>query len=153
MDEVWHSFEAAIEPLEWGRAVYTILRLPPDVAEALVRAGARRVEGEIAEHAVNLALTKAPVVDGIFLWAGKSLIDRIGVRPGERVEIRLRPAPDDVVDMPADVTAALLSHGALGPWEALTPGKRRGLLYPVTTAKTAQTRTKRIANLIADLTE
>jgi Bacteriocin-protection, YdeI or OmpD-Associated/Domain of unknown function (DUF1905) len=145
------TFEGAVEPLEWGRAVYTILRLPEDVADKLVSAGARRVEGEIAEHPVNLALTKAPVVDGVFLYAGKSLLDRIGIAPGERVEVRLRPAPDDVVEVEPDVTAALLAHGAMAAWEALTPGKRRGLLYPLSTAKTAATRAKRIAKMIMDL--
>tara|TARA_R110002072_G_scaffold14284_1_gene59538 strand:- start:362 stop:565 length:204 start_codon:yes stop_codon:yes gene_type:complete len=32
-------------------------------------------------------------------------------------------------------------------WEALTPGKRRGLLHPISSAKRAETRAKRIANL------
>ena len=147
----WHSFEAAVEPLEWGRAVYTILRLPPDVVEALQRAGARRVEGEIAEHPVNLALTKAPVVDGVFLWAGKSLLERIGIVPGERVEIRLRPAPPDALETPDDVALALRQGEVADAWETLTPGKRRGLLYQINIAKRPDTRAKRIVNLIKAL--
>lgn len=135
--------------MDWGRATYTILPVPTEVVQAL--GATKRVEGEIAEHPVNLALSRAPVVEGVFLWTGQSLLDRIGVAPGEVVEVRLRPAPDDVVDMPDDVAGALARAGLTALWEGLTPGKRRGLLYQIATARTAPTREKRIARLVADL--
>jgi len=150
MDD-WIELEGYIEPVIWGRATYTILRLPSDVADRLVALGARRVEGEINDHPVNLALSRAPVVEGVFLWAGASLLDQLGIRPGEALEVRLRPAPDDRVDVPEDVLHALRAAGRVAGWETLTPGKRRGLLYQVQTAKTALTRTKRIAALIDGL--
>lgn len=150
MDD-WIEFEGHIEPVILGKATYTILRLPSDAADRLVASGARRVYGEINDHPVNLALSRAPVVDGVFLWAGASLLDQIGTRPGEALDIRLRPAPDDRVDVPEDVLHALRAAGRVAEWEALTPGKRRGLLYQVQTAKTAPTRTKRIATLIDGL--
>jgi hypothetical protein len=148
----WVVFEATIEPVEWGRATYTLLRLPEDAAAALLAQGAKRVEGEINEHPVNLALSRAPVVEGVFLWAGASLLDRLGVNPGEVLEVRLRPAPDDQVDTPEDVALALRQADATARWEALTAGKRRGLLYQIGTAKTAATRAKRIHALIQSLT-
>ncbi len=149
----WVSFEASVQPMVWGKATYTVLPLPPDAAAALLAQGAKRVEGEINDHPVNLALSRAPVIEGLFLWAGQSLLDRIGLRPGEVVEVRLRPAPDDRVDVPDDIAAALRAADATAAWEALTAGKRRGLLYHIDTAKTAPTRAKRIAALIATLTE
>jgi hypothetical protein len=145
----WVTFEGRIETLEWGRATYMILRLPPEAEAGL--AGARRVEGEFADHPVNLALSRAPGVAGVFLWAGQSLMDRTGLGPGEPFEVRLRPAPDDVVDTPPDVAAALSAAGVTATWDALTPGKRRGLLYKIDTAKTAPTRAKRIAALVTEL--
>lgn len=148
----WVEFEGRVEPLLWGRATYTILPLPPRIAADLQARGAKRVEGEINDHPVNLALARAPVVEGPFLWAGQSLLDRLGVAPGELLEVRLRPAPDDRVDTPDDIAAALRAAGMTAAWEALTPGKRRGLLYQIDTAKTAPTRTKRIAALIQTLT-
>jgi len=147
----WICFEGRIEAVVWGRASYTLLRLPPDVAGALLDAGAKRVEGEMNEHPVNLALTRAPVVEGVFLWAGQSLLDRIGAAPGEVLEVRLRPAPDDRVDLPEDVALALRGAGLTDRWEALTPGRRRGMLYQVETARTAPTRAKRITALIGGL--
>lgn len=149
----WVSFEASVQPMVWGKATYTVLPLPPEAAAALSAQGAKRVEGEINDHPVNLALTRAPVLDGLFLWAGQSLLDRIGIQPGERLEVRLRPAPDDRMDVPDDIAAALRAAGLTADWEALTAGKRRGLLYQIDTAKTAPTRMKRIAALIATLTE
>ena len=75
----------------------------------------------------------------------------VKVEPGEVLEVRLRPAPDDRVDTPDDVAAALRAADMTATWEALTPGKRRGLLYQIATAKTAPTRLKRIAALIQTL--
>lgn len=145
----WVSFEAVVEPVVWGKATYTLLRLPDWAVEAL--GAAKRVEGEINEHWVNLALSRAPVVEGVFLWAGQSLLDRLGIVPGEPLEVRLRPAPDDQVDTPEDVAAALRAAGMTAEWEGLTAGKRRGMLYQIGTAKTAPTRAKRIDAMIQGL--
>jgi hypothetical protein len=145
------EFTGRIETLDWGKAVYTILRLPEEVAARLAADRARRVEGEINEYPVNLALTRAPELDDTFLWTGKSLLDRIGISPGAEVDVRLRKAPDDEVETPGDVASALRAAGASHLWDALTPGRRRGLLYRIGTAKTQGTRDKRIAKLIGDL--
>ena len=148
----WVVFEATVEPVDWGRATYTLMRLPEDAAAALLAQGAKRVEGEINEHPVNLALSRAPVVDGVFLWAGASLLNRLGISPSDVLDVRLRPAPDDQVDMPEDVALALRQADLTTVWDGLTAGKRRGLLYQIGTAKTAPTRAKRIDALIKSLT-
>ncbi len=121
------------------------------MAAALEAAGARRVEGEMNDHPVNLGIARAPVVEGPFLWTGRTLLDRIGVEPGEALEVRLRPAPADEVEVPDDVALALRQAGATERWEALTPGRRRGLLHRVETARTAPTRLKRIAAVLAEI--
>ncbi len=145
------TFEGRIEPLHWGKATYTILRLPDEAATELLALGAKRVEGEIAEHPVNLSLSRAPVLDGVFLWAGQSLLDRLGLSVGDLAEVRLRPAANDLVDTPEDIRQSLQDGGVTEQWESLTPGKRRGLIYKINTAKTSATRAKRIASLIAEL--
>jgi hypothetical protein len=145
------TYEGRIEPMIWGRATYTVLRIPQDVMAQLNHA--KRVEGEINEHPVNLAPTRAPVIEDAFLWAGQSLIQRIGVGVGALVEVRLRPAPNDLVAIDDDILDALRNAECLDRWDNLTPGKQRGLLYQITTAKTAPTRQKRIVQLIKALTE
>ncbi|MGR3542511.1 MAG: YdeI/OmpD-associated family protein [Hasllibacter sp.] len=145
------AFEGRIVPLRWGRSIYTILPLPPEVAAAL--GPATRVEGEIGEHPVNLGVARAdPAVrEGPFLWTGKAFPKAVGIAPGERLEVRLRPADPDRVELPEDVTAALCAAGRMGDWDALTPGRRRGLLAPVARAVRPATRAARIARLVAAL--
>ncbi len=145
------TFEGAVEPIEWGKATYTVLRIPAEIVEAI--GPTRRVEGEINDHPINMALTKAPVIDDVFLYAGKAVLRHIGIEPGERIEVRLRAAPDDAVEVPSDVINALRSAGLTDTWGGLTAGKQRGMLYQVRSAKRAETRIKRIAKLLAEVKE
>jgi len=66
------TFEGQIIPLVWGKSTYTILPIPDEITEILVSRGAKRVEGEIGDYPVNLALTKAPVIAQTFLYTGKA---------------------------------------------------------------------------------
>jgi hypothetical protein len=145
------EFTGSIETLVQGRSTYTVVRLPQEVAARLEALGARRVEGEINEHPVNLAPSWTPVLEATVLWAGKSLLDRTGLGPGCEVEVRIRKAPDDEVETPEDLAAALRAAGATQLWDALSPGKRRGMIYQIGTAKTQATRDRRIAALIAGI--
>lgn len=145
------TFEGRVVPMEWGDSIYTVLPLPAEVAAAFAAQNAKRVEGEINDHPVNLALTKAPVIADTFLWAGKTLLQACGIEPGDIIEVRLRKADPDHVDVPTEVTHALRAAGVTDAWTALTPGKQRGLLHQINTAKRAETRAKRIATLIAEL--
>ncbi|GIT90202.1 hypothetical protein JANAI62_03150 [Jannaschia pagri] len=145
----WVTFEGQFRPLEWGRSTYTILRLPDDVMAALGQP--KRVEGEIGDHPVNLAPTRAPVVDEAFLWAGKAFLDASGLQPGEVVSVRLRPADPNVVEVPPELSIALRAADKTSAWEALSPGKRRGLLHRIETAKRPATRDKRIAEVLGAL--
>lgn len=146
--EDYVTFEAQVVAMPWGTSVYTVVPLEPEILSALGKTA--RVEGELNDHPVNLAIAKAPadIIETPFLWAGKSLLRAIGVEPGELFEARLRPVSSDVVEVPSDVISALRSHGLSEVWEALTPGKRRGLLYKVESAKRAETRQKRIGALM-----
>jgi len=145
-------FQAAVEPLVWGRAAFALLRLLPEGARVMQAAGTKRVEGKIAEHPGNLTLLRAPEVDGVFLWAGKSLLDRLGAKPGERPEVRRRAAPPGAVDTPEGVEAALRRAGKTDAWQRLTPGKKRGALCQIDTARTGATRIKCLATMIEGLT-
>ncbi|MEL6960388.1 MAG: DUF1905 domain-containing protein, partial [Pseudomonadota bacterium] len=50
-------FDGAVEPMEWGNATYTVLRIPPDVIDAL--GPTKRVEGEINDQPFEAALNPA----------------------------------------------------------------------------------------------
>ncbi|QUJ75764.1 DUF1905 domain-containing protein [Sulfitobacter albidus] len=92
------DFDGRIEPMEWGRNTYTVVRLPEAI---LARLGhPKRVEGEIADHPVNLAVTRAPVLDDAFLYTGKALLKAADIAPGDEITIRLRAADPNHVDTP-----------------------------------------------------
>lgn len=137
--------------MEWGRNTYTVLRLPDDVIAALNNP--KRVEGELGNHPINLAVTRAPVIEDAFLYTGKTLLEAAGIDPGDVVEARLRAADPAHVEVPADLATALRAAGQTDVWEGLTPGKRRGLIAPIEAAKRPATRVARIGKLIASLQE
>lgn len=149
----WHSFLGRIELMEWGKSTYTVLPIPDEVAVALNSAGAKRVEVELNDHPFNMALTKSPAIAGTFIYTGKTILHAAGISPGEEIEVRLCKANPDLVDVPEDVMLAIRAAARSDTWSALTPGKQRGLLHIVNTAKRAETRAKRIVQLIAVLSE
>lgn len=150
MSDDWVYFEGVIAPMDWGKNTYTILPLPDEVVAALPE-GTKRVEGEFGDFPINLALTKAPVIDGVFVYTGKAFLRDSGLEVGVPFDARIRAVDPDLVETPEDVMAALRAAGRSADWAALTPGQQRGRLHLVNTAKRADTRTKRIATLIAEL--
>lgn len=145
------EFAALIEAVTWGRSVYTLIRIPDGLVEDSRTEGTRRIEGTIDGVGVNLAITRVPVVDQPFVWAGRSLLRRIGAEAGAVVECRLRPVDDDVVPTPADVATRLGDAAMLDRWESLPPSERRSRLYPIESAGRAETRARRIDALVEDL--
>ncbi|MEX0367728.1 MAG: YdeI/OmpD-associated family protein [Ruegeria sp.] len=150
MTDNWLWFEGVIEPMEWGKNTYTIVRLPDDIAAGLPPK-TKRVEGEFGDFPINLALTKAPVIDGIYVYTGKTFLRDSGLEVGQPFDARVRPVDPDIVEVPEEVLAALRRAGRSADWSALSAGQQRSRLHLVNTAKRADTRAKRIAKLIADL--
>jgi len=65
--------------------------------------------------------------------------------------VRLRKADPNIVETPDDVVLALRQADRTADWDALTAGKKRGMLHGITTAKRAETRQKRINALLEEL--
>ncbi len=147
----WFSFIGRIEPMAWGHSTYTVLPIPHEIAVALKKSGAKRVEVELNDHPFNMALTKSPAISETFVYTGKAILRSARISPGEDIDVRLRKADPNIVEVPSDVTSAVRAANLSDTWAALTPGKKRGLLHAVNTAKRAETRVKRIAQLISFL--
>lgn len=150
MSDDWLCFEGVIEPMQWGRSTYTVLRVPDAVAAALPPK-TKRIEGEFGEYPINLALTKSPVIEGDFVYTGKTFLRDSGLQVGQPFDARVRAVDPDLVDVPDDVMAAIRGAGRSGDWSALSAGQQRSRLHLVNTAKRADTRAKRIAKLISEL--
>jgi len=147
----WIDFEGRVITMEWGESVYTVLPIPPDVLDVLHLQSAKRVEVELNDHPVNLALTKSPVLEQTFVYTGKTVLRETGIGVGEAIDVRMRKADPDAVDVPEDVVLAMRQNDLSNKWNALTPGKKRGLLHQVNSAKRAQTRAARIVKLVAQV--
>ncbi|MEO0402674.1 MAG: YdeI/OmpD-associated family protein [Pseudomonadota bacterium] len=150
MSDDWIYFDGVIEPMEWGKNTYTVLRLPDAVMAELPK-GTKRIEGEFGDFPINLALTKAPVISGTFVYTGKTVLRDSGLEVGVPFDARVRAVDPNVVEVPDDVVAAIRAADRSAAWAALSPGQQRGRLHLVNTAKRADTRLKRITALIADL--
>lgn len=139
----WVDFDALIEPMPWGRNVYTILRLDETLKVAAKGAGTRRVEGTIEDVAVNVGLNRADILPDAFMYVGKGLQRRLGSRPGDVVRCRLRPADPNKVPIADDILQALADAGLLAAFQRKTPAQRRRLLQPIEEAATSETRQRR----------
>ena len=73
-----------------------------------------------------------------------------GVSPGDTITVTLEhdTAPR-VLEMPAEVSAALTAAGVIDAFTALSYSKQRALVEPWAAAKTAATRDKNLAKIIA----
>lgn len=147
----WISFEGRIVSMEWGESTYTVLPIPDDVSAILTAQGARRVEIELNDHPYNLALTKAPSIASIFVYTGKAVLRETSIKPNEPIEVRIRKANPNEVEVPDDVLLLIRQNDLTEDWEALSPGKQRGLVHSIVSAKRPETREKRIAALVLDL--
>ncbi|MGL5867380.1 MAG: YdeI/OmpD-associated family protein [Dermatophilaceae bacterium] len=145
------TFTGVVEPVHWGRATYTVLRVPLGLADDARALGTRRVAGTIEGEPVNLAVNRVAELDEPFVYAGASLLRRIRVEPGEPVSCALAPEDPDAVHVPPDVEQAIDDAGGRARWESLTPADRRRKVYTVESARTAATRERRIAAVIRDL--
>ncbi|WP_375265283.1 hypothetical protein [Planktotalea sp.] len=81
--EDWLSFEGVIVAMEWGESVYTVLPLPDDIYDTLKAQGTKRVDVELNDCPFNMALTKAPVIDSVFIYAGKNILAAAEIEPAK----------------------------------------------------------------------
>ena len=147
----WVEFDALVEVLPWGRNVYTIIRLQKALERAAKAAGTRRVEGTIDDVPVNVGVNRADVLPDVFMYAGKGLQRRLGVRPGDVVSCRLRPANPDEVPLAHDVHRVLADADRLDAFQRKRPADRRRLLQPIEDSARPETRQQRIAALLRSL--
>ena len=147
----WISFDGQIEIMIWGEKVYTVLKIPEDVLQKIDQFGSNRIDLEIRDFSYNLALTKAPIFDGVFLYFGKEKLTETGLNVGEITEFPLRASDPDFVEIPAELQEALISNNAEKLWHELSPGMRRTKLQPILKAKQETTKERHINLLIHSL--
>lgn len=139
-----HAFTARLQTHALGTYVYRVVFLPPEIEASLPPAARLRFEGEIADVPVAAAWQSAPG-RGKYVMISPELCRTAGIAVGDPVEVRFSLVDPDRVETPEDLSARLrLEPELLARWEALPPGKKRGMVHLVAAAKTADTRRRRI---------
>ncbi|MFP7762028.1 YdeI/OmpD-associated family protein [Marisediminicola sp. LYQ134] len=146
-----HAVDDFIRPMPWGSSNYTVIAAPPSLVEAAEALGTRRVAGELEGVEVNVALNRAPVFSGVFIWAGASLLRRLRLEVGDPVTGFLSPIDPDEVPVAGDLAEALADAGRRDVWDGLPPTVRRRHLVPIDSAATEKTRAKRVRALVEGL--
>lgn len=126
---------------------YKVLFMPPLFEEELPfkQYPRLRVEGEIADVPVRGAWM--PVGDGRrYFIVSPEVIKQTGLDVGDMVEMRFRIDDQDHVDIPTSLQSALREDDAANAlWDKLTAGKKRMFTFHVSSAKTAPTEARRVA--------
>jgi hypothetical protein len=147
------AFEAEIERFAVGKSRlvwYDVLFLPDELRRQLPfdRYPRLRVDGEIAEVPFTGAFIPAGGGRN-YAIVGPEVRKSAGVAAGDRVTMRFRVADQDEVEVPEALFNAVSSESAARrAWDALTPGKQRALSQHVLSAKTQDTRGKRVGEAL-----
>jgi Bacteriocin-protection, YdeI or OmpD-Associated/Domain of unknown function (DUF1905) len=151
-----HEFEAPLSAHGVGRSRviwYQVLFMPERLARELpFKEHPRlRVRGEIADIPVTGAWM--PAGDGRHYFIVSPAVRKgTGARLGDLLEMRFFVDDQARVDVPAALAEALAAKPRLlSAWQALTPGKRRGLAHRVAQARSSATEQRRVQEVMAVL--
>ncbi len=151
-----YAFEAPIEYYDFGTMAYTVVYLPRELERELPldEYPRLRINGEVADRPIEGAWQPGGErSDGRwYLMVPRKFMQQASLSLGDEVEVRFEIADQDHVDVPAELRAALdQNDAARAAWAQLTPGKQRGLAYRVDSAKRAETRARRVAEVLGEL--
>ena len=144
-----HSFEATIVKPEKSQYHIAFIYLPKELESELPfdKYPKLRIEAEIGEYPLDCALQ--PHDGKRYMMLSKRVLKESGLSVGDEVEVRFRIADQDAVNVPEELQAALDADlKALEKWNALTPGKRRGFAFRVASAKRADTKRRRVEEIL-----
>lgn len=129
----------------------TGLEVPPEIIAVL---GSSKKPPVIVTVAGYTYRNTVAVMGGVFMISlSKAHREAAGVKAGDKVEVTLEldTAPR-TVEVPADLAEALARQpGAREAFDAAAPSKRKEFVRQVEDAKTQETRERRIAKIVAQL--
>lgn len=139
-----YSFEGTIHRRGDARYSHACVYLPDDLARELLRGRPRlRVRGELNDLPFSGAWQ--PSHGRYYLLLSRTTSRAGGFAFGDRIDVRFRIDDPDAVTIPPELERALAANPrATKAWQALTPGRRRGLAHLVASARTPATATSRV---------
>lgn len=149
------QFDAIVSVLDFGRMSYSVLYAPPEIVRELSLADnpRLRIDGFVADQRFKGAFQPAGE-NQYYLILSKRFLKSAGLSPGDTATALFTIADPDAVDVPLELQHALQANpDAAAKWDALTPGKRRGLAYRVASAKREKTKSRRVEEVLEELLE
>jgi hypothetical protein len=147
-----HRFEASVSLHPVGTYNYTVVYLDKELhAELPLKEMPRlRIEADISGVPVKGAWQ--PAGGRWYLMLPKVPLRKAGISVGSVVEVAFKVLPQDEVDIPPELSAALQAQPkALKAWSALSTGKQRGLAHMIASAKRLETKQARLEQVTAVL--
>ena len=145
-------FETTIEKQEFGTFAFTVIKLDKRLHDVLPLKDYPRLRVEVDLNGVVFEGSWQPTGGEWYLVVSKPKLTMAGLKLGSRVKVAFRLIPQDQVNVPEELARELeVDRSAAEVWEALSPGKRRGLCYLINEVKTPKTRGVRLARVLAML--
>lgn len=145
------SFTATLTPLE-GPMFTAAVWIPAPISEMFRKQkGAVRVLCSIKGEA-EFPCALNPRGEEYMIIVSKELMKRHKLSDTDHFLVAIRPDPDDGLRMPEELQE-VLEQDAWGSrlFEALLPGRKRGYIYYVRSAKSVDTRIKRAFEIVEKL--
>jgi Bacteriocin-protection, YdeI or OmpD-Associated/Domain of unknown function (DUF1905) len=146
------SFRARLQPVGQGFMPMAMIIVPEAVVEALGGKVVKRVVATLNGHTIRRGLM--PMRTGErFIMVSKALRKELNLGPETEMHVTLTPDPDpDFVDMPDELTEGLAEWPeAEAAWQRLTPGRQRNLVFHINAGKQAETRARRVVQILHQL--
>jgi hypothetical protein len=121
-------------------------------ADQSTRLGIRLLPAIVTINGHQVRTTLHKMGGGYMMAVNAELRHSLGVQAGDTVQVTAEPdtAPR-TIEVPNDLAAALDTAGKTATFEALTPFRQAEITKSVTRAKRSETRARRIAQTIAEL--
>jgi hypothetical protein len=147
-----HRFETRIARHAVGSYAYTVVYLDPSLHDQLPLDQHARLRIEADVSGVPVIGAWQPAKGRWYLMLPKAPLKSAGLRVGSSVEVAFRVIPQDHVVVPDELATVLDGHArARKGWQALTAGKQRALAHLIASAKRPETRSERVAVVVAVL--
>jgi hypothetical protein len=145
-----HHFEATVARHPVGTSFYTVVYLDASLHASLpLREHPRlRVEADIS--GIPMKGAWQPAAGRWYLMLPKASLKQAGLLVGSRVEVAFAVIAQDDVDVPDELAVRLASTKRLrSAWAKQTPETQRGLAHSIASAKRAEMRIARLAQVEA----
>jgi hypothetical protein len=131
----------------------TGIPVPPEVIEAL--GGGKRPAVNVTVNGYSYRSTVAPMGGQFLISFSSDKRAESGIAGGDEIEVELTlDTASRAVEPPADLAAALdASPGTRAAFDALSPSKQKAHVVSVESAKTDETRQRRVTAVVAALSQ